>query len=778
MKTIDSPKTLIAIALAALLLPIGLPLAAQEPTEPAEPAEATQPAETTGEAGEAKDFHFRVDPLVLAVLYTDVDTDSAKFQEYRDLSSGFAPALHVAGESGDGERTFDFWASNIRRDDARYTLDYGVAGRYGILLDYNKIPHRFGNDGHMLYTRTGPGRLEIADPVQRMLETAITNQFNTNRTGLTFGFLNGLLSPYLATANEIDLGLIRDRARARVDLGSMGPLGWTVQYTQENRKGNRPFGGSFGFSNATEIPEPIDYRTTGAELAGEWNTDRAGLRFGYNYSSFENDVSTLIWDNPWRINPSTDPNAYQSPGSGSINGASLGFADLAPDNTANMAFVSGRAKLGGNWFVNGNASYNVMKQDDPLLPYTLNTSIVGIHEDGSTFDPTNPANLPTSNPDLEVDVLNLNAQAGTRFGDNWGLTFRYRLYDYDNQSRREEFPGYVRFHAVWEPIARITVPSSYTVQDLGAELGWDLARSTRLALGYNRQSWERTFREVENSDEDVIRLSFDTHPVQRVNLRASYEIGDRSIDGYDPGAQEFSFVEPEGVNNLPLLRKYDEAAREYDSYNVLAQVFATEAWTFSLGVTGRNDDYDESAFGLISDEILQYNAEVGFAPGENLNFYLFGHRADRESFQRARQSGATPSTNPLDDWTVDFTEITDTWGLGFNTKLHERWTTDLSANWSKSDGKADLFSPPGGTPDVANDINNYEDIELLALIGRLDYRINPSATAGFLYRYEDYTIDSFLFQGLRNYLPGALLLNPDNGSYQANVFGLNLNLTF
>jgi len=35
-----------------------------------------------------------------------------------------------------------------------------------------------------------------------------------------------------------------------------------------------------------------------------------------------------------------------------------------------------------------------------------------------------------------------------------------------------------------------------------------------------------------------------------------------------------SIAEPEGVTNLPALRKFDEAARTFDGFNVLAQFFA------------------------------------------------------------------------------------------------------------------------------------------------------------------------------------------------------------
>jgi MtrB/PioB family decaheme-associated outer membrane protein len=714
-------------------------------------------------------------------MESDVDTESSKWEEYRDLSSGFVlPLLNIEGRGAD-DRWLDFRARNVRRDDARYTFGYGVTDRYSLTVDYNKIPHRFGNDGHFLWTRTAPGRYEIADPVQAALQGALETQFAANRTAITFPFINNLLAPYLATAQGIDLALQRDRTQANLLFGGMTGFSWGLEYKHENRNGTRPYGASFGFSNATEMPEPIDYDTDDAELAGEWNTERAGIRFGYRRSTFKNNVSTMTWDNPFRLVSSTDPGAYSSPGSGSVNGSALGSSDLWADNEANLAFVSGRAELGGNWFVQGNASYNVMTQDDPLLPYTLNSSIQGIGFDGKTFVATDPANLPTRNADNKVNVTNLAAKAGTRFGDRLDLTFNYRLYDYDNQSRRVSFPGYVRFHSVWEEIGRITVPYSYKRQDLGAELGWDLARSTRLGLSYNLQSWDRTFREIDSSDEDIFRLTFDTQPYAGLGLRASYEHGDRSIGDYHVEAQEESFLDPEGITNLPSLRKFDEAARQYGQYNVQANLFPAEAWTLFFGVTGRDEDYDESGHGLIKDETLQYNAEIGYAPGEKLNIYLFGHRADRDSLQRARQSGATPSTRPIDDWTADFDEVTDTWGLGFTSKL-AAWTTDISAQYSRSDGEADFTAFEGGLPLTPPrpllDIPNYEDIKLLAILARLDYRITPNATAGVGYRWEDYTIDSFILQGLQSYLPGAILLNADSGDYQGSTYLLELKLAF
>lgn len=737
-------------------------------------------AASTGAAAE-EGFTFSVDPIVLENLYTDVDTDSAKFEEYRDLGTGFRlRTLNLFGESADGNRFMEFRLKNVGREDARYVFDYEKAGHYGVFVDYNKIPHRFGNNGRILHVRTGPGRWEIADPVQAAIQADLEAAF----PDIDFFFLDDLIQPYLAAESDIDLGLRRDRTLARIDLAKDRTVSWMLELTHENRAGTRPFGASFGFNNVQEMPEPIDYDTSGALVRGEWMGEKSALQFGLRESVFENNISTLIWDNAFRAVDSTDPRAYVGPSGSSINGPTTGFADLAPDNEALSFFASGRTRFASTWWANGNASYIRMTQDEPLLPYTLNSAIEGVDtETGATFDASDINTLPVRNADTQVDVLSLSGDAGTDLGEDWTLTFRARYYDYANDSPRIEFPGYVRFHGVWEEVPRITVPYEYTKQNVGAELAWDVTDTTNLALTYDRESWDRTFREIDSSDEDSFKLSLDSKPNRMTSVRASYEYKDRSIGDYMTEAQEASFVEPEGINNQPGLRKFDEAAKEADIYSVQVNLYPADVWSVSFGLSGQKDDYPESTFGLLSDEIAQYNAEISYTPGARSSFYLFGHLANRDVSQRDRQSGGTLSTDPADDWSVAFDETNDMWGLGWTGRPADDWTFEITGRWSKSDGEAD-FTTFGGAPSEnrpngqAVDIGNYEDIELLDVQVKIDWAVTERFGATLWYAYEDYTIDSFILQALRNYLPGALLINANNGDYTANIFGVQMKFAF
>src|SRR5262249_45070016 len=154
----------------------------------------------------------------------------------------------------------------------------------------------------------------------------------------------------------------------------------------------------------------------------------------------------------------------------------------------------------------GSFFYDQMKQNDPFLPYTLNTAIVGLAENGSKFDPTNPANLPARSLNGKVNTTSFTGNAGNRFGP-FDLTLRYRYYDYADKTPRLESRGSVRSQAVGEAIGRINAPYSYPRQNAGAELGWQVHPTTRLALVYDNERWDRKFREVKDTDENTFTLT-------------------------------------------------------------------------------------------------------------------------------------------------------------------------------------------------------------------------------------------------------------------------------
>jgi hypothetical protein len=374
-------------------------------------------------------------------------------------------------------------------------------------------------------------------------------------------------------------------------------------------------------------------------------------------------------------------------------------------------------------------------------------------------------------------MLKLVAAYGGRFGDGWQVGARYDYQDYADDSDRLEFEGYVRYHAVWEEIARLTVPYSWTRQILSANVDKDFGPAGTFGLELKRTEWDREFRETEGTTEDTLALTWDAR-FDRTMVRAKIETGDRSIDGrYEPEAAEASFVEHGPLTTQEGLRRFDQAERTLDRWNVSVDFPLGGAISLTLRGNGAESDYDESEFGLTGDELVRFGFDLSWEAGEAGSLHFWGERADRSVAQEGRQSGATPSTNPLDDWSVDFDETNDTWGLGWNRDA-EGWTGQVNGWWSQSDGEAEIFSPPGGSPNIGVGFDNYEDYEVLSFEGIVDFELTKTLAVGFRLLYEDFTIDSFIRQDLANYLPGALLIVADDGDYQAWSAGLRMSARF
>ncbi|MEO7795133.1 MAG: MtrB/PioB family outer membrane beta-barrel protein, partial [Thermoanaerobaculia bacterium] len=176
-------------------------------------------------------FSLHIDPAIVAYESVDVDTDSAKFNEYRDYQDGFlVERLGLHGATADGNHNLSFVATRAGRDDARYAMDFRAEGSYDVELEFNRIPHRFGNNAHSLFSRTAGPRWSIADSTQIYLQQRLAQQFALNPAAINFAYLDRLLQPFLANAYIFDVGLQRDRTHAEVDLAKGGKLAWGVVF--------------------------------------------------------------------------------------------------------------------------------------------------------------------------------------------------------------------------------------------------------------------------------------------------------------------------------------------------------------------------------------------------------------------------------------------------------------------------------------------------------------------------------------------------------------------
>lgn len=730
--------------------------------------------------------------ISLGARQHDVDTISSKFLEYRDLPQGpVAPYISLKGKKG--ELWYGVWARDIAQDDQRLG-GYLANDVVRFEASYVGIPHNFGNGGRSILSPTTDNNWQLSDSLQKFYQDSIAV---TPGTAVNYTFLSRLVGPSLAASPaNIDLKLLR----GRTNLGfALTPKDSNFQvglgYFHERRSGTRAANGTaFGFGNVVETPEPVRYVTqdfnVNAAYKGDWGSLKAAVRF----NDFKNAFDTFSFDNPFRITDSTDPSAYQSPGSASKGGPVFARTALPPDNKVTSQMLGGTFKLGTRTRLTADVTLGQWTQDkDPFIPWTTNTAIA-----------TPP--LPATQLDGKIDTLALNGFLNTRLGNDLQLNARFRRYEHDNKTPRYEIPGYVRYDAVYEDIPRITVPYGYTSDVFDVYATWNKG-ALGLEAGFKSNMMDRTYRETESTTENVFRLAADIRS-GAVSFRGIGEFGNRDFDRYHAvEAEEHSFLEPGLPANQTVLRRPDQAQRDLTrvggqlelspgsgKFSLFASYFHTQ-FEYDQELVECEDiaafpsearfcpGGEQAPLGLVDDSYDTFSLEASFNPGERVGLYAFYTWEDGDILQTGRQSGGTLNWNPADVWTSNITNKGNTFGFGANfTLVPDKWYFDLFGRWQEVDGNNDWFLQPGynksiytsvafagcvGADSSVCDIPAFDDTEYTVVRGSLKYQIAKQWDAVVGVGYEDYKIDDAQTGNTLNYMPASFFLQANNGDYQA-----------
>jgi MtrB/PioB family decaheme-associated outer membrane protein len=610
---------------------------------------------------------------------------SSKFYEYRDVPRGsYVPFLNL--DLTKGAMYFYLEATNLAQRDQRFLAGFGHYGTFSLDFRYDETPHRFSFDGTTPYVEHTPGVFTLNDVIRSAAEALVPTGTNTN-----IAAARTLVSSFLTSAGPIDLGL--QRKKASLDFVYTPTIPWTfnISGNVENRSGNRPYGASLGFSNAIELPEPIHYKTTNVDANLEYDQKWGSVRAGVFASKFDNDVQTLLWDNPYRITDSTYASAYSAG-----NGTAHGQMALWPSNDAVKFYLSGSYKPVKGTRISAAASYGTFGQNERLQPFTVNTAIPG-----SDPNAANALSAPRATAMAKAHVSSLDLTVNSRLQKSIYLTAGYRYYDFANKTEDLDMPtGYARLDQVWESVPIALEPYSYSRSRLFGDLTFNFLKDTSLVVGYSlydvhRQMGHET--EKDKTEEGTFKVALDSVPLDWLNLRVTYISADRdwslnnSFVAYDPS---FNF------------KRYFEANRKRQSINALVGLTPLSNFDVQLTYSIGRDDYPNSDYGLKRDDFDMYGVDVSYTFAKNQVLYGFYNREIYDADQAARQSGAIFSTNPLDDWTANIKDTVNTFGVGQMFEIvADKVTFNLSGSYSKAAGSSFLFSPPGGSPDIAVNYN-------------------------------------------------------------------------
>ncbi|MEW6368221.1 MAG: MtrB/PioB family decaheme-associated outer membrane protein [Acidobacteriota bacterium] len=684
----------------------------------------------------------------------DITEDSSKAEEYGEIPEGFyVRKLRASFGWESSGRSLEFTGDNVGLNFGHYTLDYGKSGLYNLSVDYRKIPHLFSKDGITMWSELEPGRWRVADSIQKAIQDL--NPYDP-ADPLYAGALQrqrAFISSMINTGHDQSLELMRDRGSIGLDVTPSAAWTYGFEYFRENRKGYRPLGTAFGFSWVTELPEHLDNNTQNMRADVQYAKNGTTLEAAYNVSLFRNDLDSIVWDNPYRYDDRTYSAAYSNG-----DGTSTGRAALPPDNAAHTLSFSAGKKLGSRSRLNGSFSYGIWKDDVTLLPFTINTSI-------ETPD------LPASTFKGDLRNISANVNFNTRFGSGGSFTAKYRLYDQSNKSSQYTWTEYVRFDQVIEEFPEEEEGGfenelrAFRTQDIDLDVGWELTDRLNLHAAYKFNRMGREHRDVAKADTNSFKTSLDAKAADWATIRFSYEYARRRFDEY----------ELEGTYKVVHLYRFDEANLNRNLVRLLAQLSPNEKLSFGADASYGNDDYLATEFGLQKAERFNAGVDMSYSFAENALLNLWYDHTDIDMDQKGRQSGSTPSTDPRNDWTAGISDKFDTVGAGFVTDLKKdvvKW--DINLRYAAADGKVDLFSPPGGTPDVAKSIPNAGITDLLSAKTSFAFALFKTAKLGLGYGFEKYTIDDYqenliradLLANVGTVSPGMTTLNAIQPDYQ------------
>jgi MtrB/PioB family decaheme-associated outer membrane protein len=714
------------------LLPRG---AGAQPGPP--PAETPQPHPTEQGGGGTAGWTGTVD---FGLRGTVANGDTARYERYRDLGVGaFAERVRVSREKNGW--LFDAAADHVGRRDQRYRLDADRPGKITVWFLYDQIPMLLSRTTRTLYTGLGTSALSIDDGLQARVQ------------------LNPAAIEPVFDQNSVDF---ETRTRRQIVEGGFKYLptpeltvNGTIRHT--NRQGDIAYGGSFGHSSLVELPAPTEHQLTDADAGAEFVRDPVLLRAGYVGSFFHNDVTSLVFDNPYRAIDST-------------SASSRGRLTLAPTNSYNGVSGMASVKLPRRSRASAYVSAGVLTDaGDPIVPQTINSTLQTAPLDRTTVDG-------------RARTTGVNLTFVSRPARHLDFTAGYRQYDYDNRTPEFALTERVSYDNAVTPLAApvFTEPFGVKRHTADADLKLVQMRGGTAGVGFTRLAEERSHRIFESTTDNTIRVLFDTVGQSWLALRTKYEHAERRGTGIEQGEQELA-----AIGEQPGMRHYDIASRNRDRVTIQGSVTASSSIGINGSIAVGKDDFLESEFGLRDNTHRVYALGLNATPTERL---LLGGSYSYERYHalsRSRQANPGPQfTDPSRNWATD--AIDGAHSLVVNADLARiAGKVDLRLLYDFSRASARYHYITGPVPDRTLPEEAVAPTTLpppLALPptmselqrGVLDcsYSLGPRVSIGVSYWYEQYRVEDFTLDVDAN--PGlvrgtALLIGYLYQPYSANT---------
>jgi MtrB/PioB family decaheme-associated outer membrane protein len=750
------------------------------------------------EGGFALEEAPETEPIVITTSSAELgmgwlSEDSFKFGEYTGLTDKgpFAIAnidfLWRAPYDGDSTEYWEFSGANLGLDSRSVHIEAGQQGRFSVFLDYSEIPHFAADDAATPYIGAGGTNLTLppgcTDDTAPPPDPCWDSSDNTpTQSPAKMTQLDNVLNPVKLKTERTKAG-----AGFTFDLDQDWSLGGS--FSQERKDGLESLAGIFGASGGNPrsaiLPKPIDYETQDANVFLAYNGDNLQAQLSYHLSQFDNDASTLTFQNAYEGVGGWDTDQGFTQGG-------FGRIALEPDNTAHSVSLSMGYTPDPTTRIAGNFSYTRMLQDEDFLPY----STTGFGVDGIAFGA-----LPRDSLEGDITKIHGALSAAKQITPDLDLSAQYTYDDRDNNTPTDIF-CYVPNDSLDQDVvcgdapdddtvsarARINRPYSRTEHDVKLDATYRVMPSTKVALGYAFETINRDLTEVENTYENTGSVKVMSRPLSFASGWLKYAFSDRSGSDYignepvlvshTPGTVEAEGGEDEFWEANPFLRKYYIADRRRHRVSGSLNLIATDEINFGLSGSIDRSDYHNTEIGLTDRNYASATLDAAFTPNEDISLYGFFtyDRMRNQQIGYERNAALLPG-DPLDParlWGVDTHDHGYTAGVGSDwtvikdtLKLGIDYTFSHTKTHYEFSGDPALGAEP--VPDVTSNLHSVG--------ARAEYTFAEGATASLFYRYEVFNNNDFANE-TGSSLPFVITLGSQDLDYSEHLIGVSVRYQF
>lgn len=638
----------------------------------------------------------------------EVSQKSSKFGEYNglDKKGGFVIGDGAVRSRGEDGAYWNLNASNLGLHTRFLDAEGGRQGSYKLLFKYDEVLHSLSDSAQTPFTGNGGAFLTLPAGFPAATTAAM---------------------PLAGTLQQVDLGTQRTRLGVGASWTPVRDWEYGVSFRREAREGTKRIAGAF-FVNSAQLVEPVNFLTHQLDASASYTGAKWQAKLAYYGSTLRNGNDSLNWQNPFSFLPGF-------PGAGS------GQLALPPDNQFHQVLASAGYQFSERTRASADIAVGRMTQNDNFLPFA--TAVPG----------------PGGSLNGRAATLDAGLKLSSALTDRLRLNAAYIYNDRDNQTPQALYPMVSTDMFAGAP--RTNLPYSFTLEKLKLSADYKVWSGTKLLVGVDSETRKRTFQEVDRSHEDTVWGKITSRVLDKADLSLKFAHGERRNSAYQVAS---GIAPPEN----PLLRKYNMASRTRETVAVRADISIAENVNLGLGLDTSNDDYLDSAIGLLSGRDLNLNGDVSVILTQDTSLHLFANHQEIKSRQAGSQSFATP------DWTGENRDRIDFFGIGLkHVAIKDK--LDIGADYAHTRSKGEIIVSNGllgpAFPDLSTTLDS---LKLYAT-----YRMKDNWSLQASYWYERYDTKNWMLDGVApGTIPNVLSLGEQTPRYSVNVLRLALRYKF